>query len=275
MIAALRYEWVRVTTVRSTRIALVLCFLAVGLLAFAGTAPTYREFDQNGPVGPATVDWWGAFSQPLLLTAVFVSVVASQNIGQEYRFGLIRLTLTAFPQRWRILVAKIVSVVVVGVVFAAVSYAAAWAALALHRYPTPPTTVEIDGAQVPVDVPGVDSTLLLRGVVFLVLWALSAWALAGITRQTAIGIAIPVVSGFILEQILGGFLSDRAPWLRDVLPWSTATRWLASADQFGGGPGGDPTAQIPPVGWAALGVFGVWVLALGVLEVVAFLRRDA
>ena len=34
MTAALRYEWVRVTTVRSTRISLVITFLGVALLAW-------------------------------------------------------------------------------------------------------------------------------------------------------------------------------------------------------------------------------------------------
>ena len=260
MIAALRYEWVRVSTVRSTRVAVILCFLSVGLIAWAASAPTYTEFDQNGPVGDPTVEWWGAFSQPTLLTAIFASVVVSQNIGQEYRFGLIRLTLTAFPQRSHILTAKLVSVVVTGLVFAAVSYAASWIGVTLRGYPTPP----------PVAAPG-DPALLLRGAAFLVLWSLSAWALAGITRQTAIGIAVPVVSGLIVEQILGGVHAEKAPWVQDVLPWSNATRWFSEPTVVPEG----IDQHFPPVGWAALGVFAVWVLVLVVLEIVAFLRRDA
>lgn len=262
MIAALRYEWVRVTTVRSTRISLVITFLGVALLAWLGSTPVYTSFDDTGsPVGPPTVAWWDAFSQPLLFAAIFASVVAAQNIGQEYRFGLIRLTLTAFPQRGRMVTAKIASVVATGVVFALVSYAASWVGVTVRGYPAPPP-----------EAPPVDSTYLLRGVLFMALWALSAWALAGITRQTAIGIAVPVVSGFIVEQIVGGLLAERAPWVRDILPWSTGTRWSATAEMFGGG---DPTRSVPPVGWAAIVVFGAWVLVLVVLEVVSFLRRDA
>ncbi|HET7902021.1 MAG TPA: ABC transporter permease subunit [Candidatus Nanopelagicales bacterium] len=260
MIAALRYEWVRVATIRSTRFALVLCFLAIGLIAWAASAPTYHEFDQNGPVGDPTVEWWGAFTQPTLLTAIFAAIVASQNIGQEYRFGLIRLTLTAFPQRWSVLGAKLVSVVATGLVFAVVSYAASWIGVALRGYPTPPA----------VAAPG-EPAILLRGAVFLVLWSLSAWALAGITRQTAIGIAVPVVSGFILEQILGGVLSERVPWLQDVLPWSNASRWFAEPLVAPEG----IEQHFPPTGWQGLGIFSVWVVVLVVLEVVAFLRRDA
>ncbi|MFN8158653.1 MAG: ABC transporter permease [Candidatus Nanopelagicales bacterium] len=261
MIAALRYEWVRVSTIRSTKIALIITLLGAGLLGWLASTPTYSNFDETGnPVGPPTVGWWDAFAQPLLFTAILASVVAAQNIGQEYRFGLIRLTLTAFPQRAQMVSAKLISVVLTGVVFALVSYAASWVGVTLRGYPTPP----------PEATP-VDSTYLLRGVVFLVLWSLSAWALAGLTRQTAIGIAVPVVSGFIVEQIVGGILADRAPWLQDVLPWSNATRWFAPEII----PSEGVDQHFPPVGWAAVGVFAVWVLVLVVLEIVAFLRRDA
>lgn len=254
MIAALRYETVRVLTVRSTWICLVLTVVGVTGLAFLAAQP----FGDPGG-GTVVVLWWEAFAQPLLLTAIIASVVAAQNIGQEYRFGLIRLTLTAFPQRARILTAKLVSVVVVALVFAVVSYLSSWLGVTLHGYPTPPAAAS-----------AVDSTFLLRGAVFLVLWCLSAWALAGLTRQTAIGIAVPLVSGFIIEQILGGILRDRASWLVDVLPWSSGMRWSSVASDVG-----DGTTSGPPVGWSAVGVFSCWILALVIAEIIVFLRRDA
>ena len=63
----------------------------------------------------------------------------------------------------------------------AASLAGSWLALVLRGFPSPP-----EGVASP------DSTYVLRALVFMLLWALSAFALAGITRQTAIGIAIPV-----------------------------------------------------------------------------------
>jgi ABC-type transport system involved in multi-copper enzyme maturation permease subunit len=269
VIAALRYEWVRLTTVRSTWICLVLTFVGVGGIAYLASSPGVA-FDETGnlvgelPFGSS--QWYLAFSAPLLLTAILASVVAAQCIGQEYRFGLIRLTLTAFPNRLQVLGAKLASVVVVGVAFALTSYAASWVALVLRGHPTPPT---------PADVP-VDSTLLLRGVLLVVLWALSAFALAGITRQTALGIAVPIVSGVVVEQIIGAVLRERASWVGDILPWSSAGRWAESA-LVASGPDGmiDPQVHLPPVGWGALGVFAVWVVVFLVLEAAAFLRRDA
>lgn len=263
MIAALRYEWVRLTTVRSTWICLVLTFLGVAFLAWAVATPFYSNYDDAGnPLGEPSVAWYDAFSGPLLFTAILASVVAAQNIGQEYRFGLIRLTLTAFPQRGQILAAKAAFVVLVAVVFTAVSYAASWVGVTIRGYPTPPA-----------DATPVDSTYLLRGLVFLVLWSLSAWALAGITRQTALGIAVPIVSGLVVEQIIGGVLSTKVPWLQDVLPWSNAARWSMTSPEPPVPP--DPTFHFPPTGWAAVGVFTVWVVVFVALEIVSFVRRDA
>jgi ABC-type transport system involved in multi-copper enzyme maturation permease subunit len=259
--AALRWEWVRISTVRSTRIALALALLFGAGLGYLGSNPTYDTYDDSGfPVGEPTVDWYGAFGFPLLLMVVVASVVAAQAIGQEYRFGLIRLTLTAFPQRGRILAAKLLVVAAAAVVITLLSYLGSWIGVALHGFPTPPANVVAP-----------DSTFFLRGVVFVVLWSLSAFALAGLTRQTAIGIAVPIISGLIVENILQTLLSDRARWLVDILPWSTAARWASTVPEVDPG----TTLDLPPVGWAALGVFAIWVVLLLAAQVVAFLRRDA
>lgn len=85
VLAELRYEWVRVTTIRSTWICLVLAFLGAGAIALAAPASNAGNVD-GSPLGPPTIAWWEAFSQPLLLPVLLASVVAAQNIGQEYRF---------------------------------------------------------------------------------------------------------------------------------------------------------------------------------------------
>ncbi|MDA8436186.1 MAG: ABC transporter permease [Actinomycetales bacterium] len=254
MTAALHYEWVRISTVRSTRILLVVLLVVSAGLGWLVAVPHYLAYDETGnPIGPAVVNWWKAFGMPLSLTAVLTSVVAAQAIGQEYRFGLIRLTLTAFPLRRQILAAKLIVVAGACVVFTLVSYLGSLLALTIRGYPTPPAAA-----------PEAQDLYLLKGVVLVLLWGLSSFALAGIVRQTAVGIVVPVVSGALLETLLIALLSDRAPWLDHVLPWSTAARWAESS-------GGDG----PPTGWAALGVLAVWVVGLLVVQVVAFLRRDA
>jgi ABC-type transport system involved in multi-copper enzyme maturation permease subunit len=261
VIAALRYEWVRVSTVRSTRLLLAFVLVLSALLAWLSTAPQPAFDEMGNEIGTAPMDWWGAFGGPLGLTAVLAAVVAAQAIGQEYRFGLIRLTLTAFPDRLQILVAKLVVVVGAAVVFALVSYLGSVVGVTVRGHPLPP-----------VDVVSPGSTYLLRGVVFVGLWALSSFALAGVTRQTAIGIAVPIVSGLIVEQLLMALLADRAGWLVRNLPWSSAGRWGQELSTPNGGP---MFGQDVSVGWAALGGFAVWVVVLLAVETVAFLRRDA
>jgi ABC-type transport system involved in multi-copper enzyme maturation permease subunit len=260
MIAVLKYELVRIRTVRSTWIALILAFVLPLGLGYLIASPSTLYSDSGEIVGEGPGDWFGAFAFPLALTAVVASVVASQAIGQEYRFGIIRLTLTAFPRRLRVLLAKLLVVAAAGVVLVLVSFAGSWLAVTLRGHPSPPEA--LDGSVNP------DAAFFLRGAVFVVLWAFSAFALAGITRQTAVGIAVPIVSGLIVENILQAVLYDKAEWLMRILPWSTASRWSG-----GGGPdfGGDPL----PGGWAALAIFGAWVLAFLLAHSLLFLRRDA
>ncbi|CAB4923984.1 unannotated protein [freshwater metagenome] len=257
MIASLRYEWVRISTVRSTKIFLVLALVLSAGLAYLIASPQHASFDDQGsPVGPETVNWFGAFGFPLTLVAVLASVVASQAIGQEYRFGLIRLTLTAFPRRLRTLSAKLIVVVLAGLAFALVSFLGSEIGVSLRGHPVPP-----EGVAAP------DSSYLVRGAVFVVLWGLSAFAIAGVTRQTAVGIAVPIISGLIVENLLLFVLTNRADWLVKILPWSTAARWMSPDDSS------DPLGRA--VAWPALGVFGVWVLVFLVAQVVTFQRRDA
>ena len=266
MIALLRYEWVRISTVRSSKICLVLAFVIAAGLAYLIAQPS-EIMDSEGTLSSGPIEWWGAFGYPLTFTAVLASVVASQAIGQEYRFGLIRLTLTAFPSRSQVLVAKIAVSVVGCLALVAASYLGSLLGVTLRGHPLPPSDVVTPG-----------SAYLLRGAVFVALWGISAFALAGLTRQTAIGIAVPIVSGLIVEQIVGAVLRDRAEWIVKVMPWSTASRWFqepVSADPSAGGGGTGFGLDDLPVGWAALGIFAVWVAVLVALEVVAFLRRDA
>ena len=112
--------------------------------------------------------------------------VAAQAIGQEYRFGLIRLTLTAFPERgadprrqarrgrrWSRRRHR------------AARYLGSWIGVViLHGHPLPP-----DGRR--------RRPTRRTSSAAWCSWCCGrcrAFALAGVTRQTAIGIAVPIVS---------------------------------------------------------------------------------
>jgi len=260
VIAALRYELVRVRTVRSTWIGLAAAFVIALLLGYLIASPG-DFYDENGILVGTSVDWLGAFTFPLSATAIAAAVLASQAIGQEYRLGIVRLTLSAFPRRGRVLTAKVLVVLLLSAAVTAISLLGSYLAVVLRGYPSAPDTA-----------PAPDSTYVVRAFVFMALFALSAFALAGITRQTAVGVAVPIIAGYIIEPILGVVLTDRADWLVRILPWSNATRWAELPP--------DPSLVEPgslqlATGWGALGIFAVWVLVLLALETWSFLRRDA
>lgn len=260
MIAALRYELVRVRTVRSTWIGIAVAFVIALLLGYLIATPG-EFYDETGNLVGTSLDWLGAFTFPLSATAIVAAVLASQAIGQEYRFGIVRLTLSAFPRRGRVLTAKVLVVLLLSALVTTTSLLGSYLAVVLRGYPSSPDTA-----------PAADSTYILRAFVFMALFALSAFALAGITRQTAVGVAVPIIAGYILEPILGVVLTDRADWLVRILPWSNATRWSQTpADATVVDPGSMQLA----VGWGALGIFAAWVVVLLALESWSFLRRDA
>ena len=124
----------------------------------------------------------------------------------------------------------------------------------------------ICGRLVPDGISDRDTTLLARTLVLAVLWCLSAYALAGITRQTALGIVVPLVSGYIVENLVRATLGNELRWLGNVLPWSNGLRGQNEGSFF------DETSL---TGWGALAVFAVWVSFLVAAQSMLFVRRDA
>ncbi len=245
MTGELRYEWRRITTVRSPWICLALAFVAGVALILLGTSDTASD----GGMRPNP--WLTMLTVPLMVANILATVVAAQAIGQEYRFGMIRLTLTAFPRRLPMLAAKAGVVVLWCLGLFLACLAGSWLALALRGAPTP-----VGG------IPDGTTGLLVRALLVLVGWAGLAFAIATITRLTPLGIALPLVWGLLVESLLLALL--RWDWLERVLPFRAAV--VATAR--GGGDG-------PLTPWAGLGVFWIWAAALLVAGLVLFERRDA
>src|SRR5215467_3731980 len=104
MIAALGYEWRRITSTRSM-------WILSGLLVALGLAYLLVIVGGTG-VGADSV-----LTSPASLGGFLTAALGAQAIGQEYRFGTIRSTLTLFPRRPQIFAAK--AAVAVGVAVAA------------------------------------------------------------------------------------------------------------------------------------------------------------
>jgi len=112
MIDALRYEWVRLRTIRSTYwITGVAILIGVGLSFLISLGTSLELRDQPAEVGeieflaPAIITQFAAVAGPYLVAYALV-IVGVLSWGHEYRHGMIRATLTAHGSRTFIWFAK-------------------------------------------------------------------------------------------------------------------------------------------------------------------------
>lgn len=253
MIAALRYEWRRMRSLRSTWI---MAFLSVGQAAgftFMFLQAS-RSFSENYvPTGATKLNDIVMFIF-LPFFPVLLSVIAAQAFGHDYRHGTIRLTLSAFPRRSEVLTARIVVAMLFMLVTTALTIAAVIGVMTLY----PDVTGGLDWQSV-IDV----SPRLLA---MIALYMLIVMGIVIITRNLALGIVLPLVWWLIIENILAAIAYLRWEWVADWLPLNNFQGWVMSAGLA------DPEAYspnhsvLPMLVLAAVMV--VWPSAV-------FLKRDA
>ena len=104
-LAACRSEWIKFRSLNSNRMALIgaaLLTVAIGALLAMATSRHYHHGLEGGRVwDPTSVSLMGIGVAELALAVLGVMMVSA-----EYPTGLIWLTLTAVPQRGRVLAAK-------------------------------------------------------------------------------------------------------------------------------------------------------------------------
>jgi ABC-2 type transport system permease protein len=244
--AVVAYEQRRIRTIRSTWIILVVTLVLAGALAAlaAGLANIDPETGQRGDPAPLR-DVLSTVGSPIVL--IPVSVLAAMAFGGEYRFGLIRQTLTAFPRRTQVFLAKmwvatlwmlafllLAAVVVLGVAFAFRSN--------LVFEPLTATNLGVLG----------------RSLLFGIGYCLYAFALVVLTRNQALSIVVLIVWTVLVESLLTGFLASRWEWLPKVLPMSAGGSFVAGEDMLAGA-----------------GVFFGLLVVLLLIGWATFTRRDA
>lgn len=258
---ALRYEWVRLRTLRSTwwlsAAALVISIL-LALPALSVTGPLsvsdYASVMTGGDGG-------------VMLIAIVAGLIAVFSLGHEYRHGTIRPTLTALPRRSVVLAAKAIVVLAYAACLAAVAQIVRYIVALLiwgHRltylglFPSPLGRIWI----------GV--------IAYIVVFALIGLGLAGLFRNTPGPIVVLIVVPLVIENVIRGLLSlDALSSIRGlgkVLPFSAGARVFSYGESNGGGPAGFNELPSPGVGLLIFVVFLAIVLALTWLS---FDRRDA
>ncbi|MGI9083792.1 MAG: ABC transporter permease [Aeromicrobium sp.] len=190
MIDALRYEVLRLRTIRSTfwliGIALVFQLLISMLIAWL--------FPDSGPLSGGDdafsilVTAGASLGVAPLFIAYVMGLLGVFSMGHEYRHGMIRATLTALPSRISVLAAKMVTIATASVVVAFVC-----SLLSL-----------LSAAVFDVDPPSFigwrDITLGI--VLFTGLFALSGLAIATITRNQTVAVALVLLLPTVVESII-------------------------------------------------------------------------
>jgi ABC-2 type transport system permease protein len=262
MSGLIRYEWLRLITIRSTWI-----MLAMPIILAAAVGWLFGHFsDALDPGGKGVTIGFDVLigASPIMtLSAVFLSVVCAQAIGQEYRHGLIRVTLTQFPHRSRVLVVKIAMMSILALIMAAVVVAVFWGAAVVGITPT--------GGSVNY-VAATDNSLIVRALLYVLIFTMIAFAITMITRIIQLGIILPIVLALLVEPIVrvivlismgqsSGGQPDISsePLILRLLPFTSGQSALSTD--------GDP--------WQGLLVFAIWGAALMIPGWILFARRDA
>lgn len=254
----LRAEWIKLTTVRSSVVALLgagVTAVALGAMfsSFAGTeAAAGPAAATNDPLQLAL----GAFT----LVALIIGVVGVLGASSEYGTGLIRTTLTAVTNRMRVLRAK--AAVVGGAAFVVGTIAAGMAVLVGR--------VTYAGG---VPLPDLLSQAVVQGVLgtglFVAGIAVMGVALGFLLRSTAAGVGI-LAAGLLvvpaLAQLLPGELGD---WVVRLLPSNAGAAFANEALGMT-----SRSVDLLSAG-AGLAVFLAWVVGILVAAGWALRRRDA
>lgn len=272
MIDALRYEFVRLRTIRSTYwlIAIAMSFQLIMSLVIAwrmsvSTRPPSGNdaFDILATIGAST-----GFA-PLFIAYV-IGLLGVFSMGHEYRHGMIRATLTALPNRSTVFAAKVLSTALVAGLAALTCIAIALASALLFG----------------LDMPSAHELLNLTAgtIIFAALFALSGLAYSALTRNQTAAVALLMLVPTVVEQIVRAIVlaiksaSDDPQRTSGIvkilkyLPYDAGGKMYtrASLDDLLSFLGYVPFG---PVGGGI--VMGVFVALLLAMSYVLFLRRDA
>jgi len=249
MIANLVYEWRRLWSVRATWIMTFVYLTITGLL---GAGPLFLG---DGSFGTQT--WAGLYSTNAnFLCLVMLSVVASQFFGHEYRYGTIRLTLTEFPKRERVVFAK----TIVLAVYVTISTFLGWAVLGVVGFIAPEGSIGTQGPG--LNINGGEASELWQVLVFGFAYCLIAMSLTMITRNLALGIVLPLLMFSVIEgliQLFANLANGNMDWIVDILPFANGSAWLTN---------------LPDSSNAGL-IFSTWVVGVYLIGSAMFFKRDA
>jgi ABC-2 type transport system permease protein len=259
VIPILRAEWTKARTVSGPAWLLagsVLLTVAVSLAVVAATScPEHLAC----PVDTVKLSLTG-----VLLGQAVVAILAVLLIGSEYSTGLIKVTLTAAPQRIAVLAAKALIVTVVVLAGAAVATAGCVVAGRLilpgHGF------TESRGFPALSPVSGLALRPELGSVLYLALIALLSLGIATIVRDSAVAIGTALGILYLFPLILS-FVTNPT-WEHRLERWTPTNAGLAIQETTG-------LKHLAISPWAGLGVLALWSAASLIAGALTLRLRDA
>jgi ABC-type transport system involved in multi-copper enzyme maturation permease subunit len=270
LIAALRYEWVRIRTIRSTwwLSAIALAF-GVGLSALAAFG-TSVAFDSAHPprgsdihhMGQAIATQFAVFGAPYFV-AYILAMVGVFAWGHEYRHGMIRATLTALSSRPGAWLAKyvVVGLWVLAVALVTMLGATFMGWLWLHDNGVSFWTSAVAAA-------------IARTLVYTLVFTWIATAFTALVRNQTAALVLLFLWPLAVENVFS-LIFQLVPGLRShqsltrFLPFSAGDRIVESM-RVGHSIFGNPLTL-----WGGLVIFGGVTVVAMVLSLALFRSRDA
>lgn len=212
--SVIRYEQRRISSLRVTWVLLGIMVVLVAALAAAQASLANIDPFTGNRVGVAPMlTVLGTIADPIVL--IPGAVLAAMAWGGEYKFGMARLTFTAFPQRTKVYFAKLFTVLLWLIGFSLLGLAIVVLVAFIFR-----TNVNFEPANV-------DNLLFMaRATAFALGFCLFGYALTAILKSQAISIVLLILWTILVETLLVGFLSSRVEWLPKVLPMSSGKNFL-------------------------------------------------
>jgi ABC-type transport system involved in multi-copper enzyme maturation permease subunit len=250
-----RSEWTKFWSVRSTMwtfIALVVVTVGISALLCLAVAANWDDINaaDRAQIEPVSQSLSGIF-----LGQMAIIVLGALTISSEYSTGGIRTTLTAVPQRLRLLAAK-------GLVLAVIAFAAGLVTM-VPSFLLGQAVLSTANAGIEVSLgdPGV-LRAVIGGALYVAACGLLGFALGALLRHTAGAITAAVGLVFILP-IVGNFLPGS--WGDNVSKVLNAGGSIMNARPVDN--------QLDP--WTGYLVFSLWWVVLLAIAAVLMRRRDA
>lgn len=261
---ALRFEWMRLKTLRSTYWLLGIGLVASALIAVLITLVVNVVGGDEAPMDEMLVfalNGGAAFGIPFM--AVCTAIIGIFATGHEWRHGTIQPTLTTLPQRSRLILAKVL-------VVSATAVAATVVSLLVNL-----GIVFVFWGEAPGLFDDPLNQALPGYVVYTLIYTLVGLGLGLLFRGVPLALVVIFLVPLILEGLITGLAMIPAlDWLVPVvkfLPFSAGEQ-LMSTSTFEGQPVVDFDLFSR---WAAGGVFAVFAAIILGVGWYLFKKRDA